>query len=77
MASPPLTKIDHCGRRRLRLLRHRGNMNILVRAAVVFAIVAFYSVLDARLGISATVRRIFLGDEHPYHQDFDYQDYYD
>ena len=52
-------------------------MNILVRAAVVFAIVAFYSVLDARLSISAMVRRVFLGDEHPYHQDFDYQDYYD
>ena len=72
---PPLTKIDHCGRRRL-LLR-RGNMNILVRVAIVFAAVAVYWILDSRWRISSRVRAIFLGREPEYLEDADYHDYYD
>ena len=79
--SPALTKIDHCGRRRLRLLLRRGNMNILVRVAIVFAAVAVYWILDLRWRISSRVRAIFLGREpeyHPHHhEDADYHDYYD
>lgn len=54
--SPALTKIDHCGRRRLRLLLRRGNMNILVRVAIVFALVAVYCILDSRWRISSKVQ---------------------
>ena len=75
---PPLTKIDHCGRRRLRvLLLRRGNMNILVRVAIVSAVVAVYWILDLRWRISSRVRAIFLGREPEYHEDADYHDYYD
>ena len=54
---PPLIKIDHCGRRRrLRFLLRRGNMNILVRASIVFAIYAVYWILDYRWRISSKVQ---------------------
>lgn len=76
---PPLIKIDHCGRRRrLRFLLRRGNMNILVRASIVFAIYAVYWILDYRWRISSKIRALFLGAEPEYyHEDANDHDYYD
>ena len=41
-AALPLSKIDHCRRRRLHFLLRRRNMHIFVRVALVFGIVAAY-----------------------------------
>ena len=42
MATPPLSKIDHCRRRRLHFLLRRRNMHIFLRVGLVFGLVAAY-----------------------------------